>query len=93
MAEQQPEIQPMEADSAEEDEVPGEEIPFEVRFQALQDQWLPEGVSFIPPDCVDRHDMENLLEERDNIISLLTAQVRRLKGQLKAVRLAARDDK
>jgi hypothetical protein len=89
MAEQQPEIHPMEAEEAE---VPGEEIPFEVRFQELQDQWLPEGVGFIPPDCVSRFESENLLEERDNLINLLTAQVRRLKGQLRAVRLAARDN-
>ena len=88
MTEQQQGVQPMES---EEDEVQAGEISFEQRFRALEAEFLPEGVTFVPPDCVCAHAHQTQMEEKDNLIQLLLAQARRLKGQLKAVRAAAKN--
>jgi hypothetical protein len=88
MTEQQQGVQPMES---EEDEVQAEEISFEQRFKALEAEFLPEGVTFIPPDCICLFDHDNIVAEKDNMVQLLLAQARRLKAQLKAVRAAAKN--
>jgi hypothetical protein len=87
MAEQQPEIQPM----GEEEGDVQVEISFEQRFHALEAEFLPEGVTFIPADCVCAHTHQAQMKEKDAMIQLLLAQARRLKIQLKAVRTAARN--
>jgi hypothetical protein len=88
MTEQQQEIQPMEA---EEDEVQAEEISFEQRFRALETEFLPEGVTFIPSSCVCALEHLHRMKEKDNVIDLLTAQNRRLKDQVATIRVAARN--
>jgi hypothetical protein len=61
------------------------------RFRALQEQFLSPGVTYVPDGCVCSDKHETMLRRKDAVIDLLSAEVRRLKAQLKAVRLAAKD--